>query len=78
MDPLVAHGSGEQRQSADDDTDVVLLKARQVASLLGVSRSQAYAMMATGRLPVVRIGRSVRVPKLALAEWIKRKTESAA
>jgi len=61
-----------------DDTDVVLLKAVQIASLLGVSRSQAYMMMATGILPVVRIGRSVRVPKSALAEWIKNKTESAA
>ena len=45
---------------------------------MGISRSQAYAMMATGGLPVVRIGRSVRVPKHALAEWIKKKTESAA
>jgi excisionase family DNA binding protein len=61
-----------------DGTDVVLLKARQIATLLGISRSQAYSMMATGRLPVVRIGRSVRVPKRALAEWIRKKTESAA
>lgn len=58
--------------------DVVLLRAVEVARLTGLSRSQIYAMMATGRLPVIRIGRAVRVPKRALAEWIKRKTESAA
>ena len=53
---------------------VVLLRATEVARLLGVSRSQAYYMMAVGQLPVVRIGRAVRVPKQALADWIVRKT----
>lgn len=62
----------------ENDASVVLYKAHQVATLLGISRSQAYGMMATGRLPVVRIGRSVRVPKAALIEWIRTNTESAA
>jgi len=58
-------------------TDVVLLKANEVATLLGISRSQAYMLMAKGGLPVVRIGRSVRVPQAALAAWIRQNTESA-
>jgi len=62
----------------ENDASVVLYKARQVAMLLGISRSQAYAMMSTGRLPIVRIGRSVRVPKAALIEWIHNNTVSAA
>ena len=57
------------------ESEVALLKAGQVALSLGISRSLAYAMMATGRLPVVRIGRAVRVPKSALAEWVKRNTD---
>ena len=54
--------------------NVVLLRALDVARLLGLSRSQTYQMMADGRLPVVRIGRAVRVPKQALAEWIRSNT----
>lgn len=77
MDPDPAANSSVPAFDENDAT-VVLLKARQVATLLGISRSQAYAMMATGRLPIVRIGRSVRVPKAALIEWIRNNTESAA
>lgn len=67
-----------RRQLEVDGDDVVLLRAVEVARLLGLSRSQTYSMMATGRLPVIRIGRAVRVPKRALADWVKTKTESAA
>jgi excisionase family DNA binding protein len=70
-------GAGHQQLEVDGD-DVVLLRAVQVARLLGLSRSQTYAMMADGRLPVLRIGRAVRVPKRALANWVRNKTESAA
>jgi len=38
-----------------------LLKANEVAELLSVSRSFAYALMQTGQLPTVHLGRSVRV-----------------
>ena len=54
--------------------NVVLLRAVEVARLLGLSRSQTYQMMAEGRLPIIRIGRAVRVPKQALAEWIRTNT----
>jgi len=78
MSELASPENVEQRRHEVEDDSVVLLRAVEVAKLLGVSRSLAYEMMATGRLPVVRIGRAVRVPKVALAEWIRRKTESAA
>ena len=64
-----------ERDEADAIADsVVLLRAVEVARLLGLSRSQIYQMMAGGQLPVVRIGRAVRVPKRALAEWIRTNT----
>ena len=66
-----------ERDEADVVADsVVLLRAVEVARLLGLSRSQIYQMMAGGQLPVVRIGRAVRVPKRALAEWIRTNTVS--
>ena len=60
------------------EDDVVLLRAVEVARLLGLSRSQVYAMMGTGRLPIIRIGRAVRVPRSALREWIAANTERVA
>ena len=53
----------------------ILLRAEQVAKVLGVCRSRAYGLMASGELPVIRIGTSVRVPADALQEWIKQRVE---
>ena len=49
-----------------------LLTIESVARLIGVSRSRAYQMAATGSLPAVYLGRSVRVPKAAFAEWLSQ------
>ena len=48
-----------------------LLKADEVAELLSVSRSFAYALMQTGQLPTVHLGRSVRVRPEDLEEFIQ-------
>ena len=48
-----------------------LLKAEEIAELLGVSRSFAYALMQTGQLPTVHLGRSVRVRPGDLEEFIR-------
>lgn len=52
----------------------LLLKAPDVANLLGLGRSKVFAMVAAGGLPVVRIGRSVRIPRQALERWIRDQT----
>ncbi len=57
--------------------DAILLKAEQVAQALNVGRSKTYEMMASGELPVVRIGRSVRVPADGLRRWIEEKSEDS-
>ena len=49
----------------------ILLKAEEVAELLSVSRSFAYALMQSGQLPTVQIGRSVRVRPEDLEEFIQ-------
>ena len=56
----------------------LLLKATEVAQMLGLGRSKVYEMMAKGELPIVRIGTAVRVPKKALEEWIEDHTDNAA
>lgn len=57
--------------------EVLLLKAPEVARALGLGRSKAYEMMASGELPVVRIGRSVRVSADGLRRWIEEKCEDS-
>jgi len=48
----------------------LLLKAEEAAELLGLGRAKVYMMMASGELPTVRIGRSVRIPLDKLREWV--------
>jgi excisionase family DNA binding protein len=38
-----------------------LLRGEAVAQLLSISKAFAYQVMAAGKIPVVRLGRSVRV-----------------
>jgi excisionase family DNA binding protein len=55
-----------------------LLRAEEVARVLGVGRSKVFEMFKAGELPVIRIGRSVRVSRKALALWIEKRSETAA
>ena len=56
--------------------DQLLYRAEELQRLLRLSRSKIYEMMASGELPTVRFGRSVRVPAAALAELIERETNN--
>ena len=70
----------EGKSSADEGgpaMEPLLLKAGEVAKLLGLGRSKVFAMLAVAELPVIRIGRSVRVPRTALENWIAEHTQQA-
>lgn len=53
------------------------LKVEQVAQLLAVSRSQAYALVREGRIPSVKVGNAIRVPRRALEAWLDEQTRRA-
>ncbi len=55
-----------------------LLRPAQVAEILGVSRSKAYSLIQSGRIPAVRVTGSVRVPHRALMAWIAAQTTQPA
>jgi excisionase family DNA binding protein len=57
-------------------TEKLLLKPAEVSATLGLSRTKTYALIASGGLPSVRIGRSVRVPNAALQAWIEQQTST--
>jgi excisionase family DNA binding protein len=53
-----------------------LLRAEEAGIVLGISRSKVFEMLRRGELPVVRLGRSVRIPRKPLAAWIEARTEA--
>lgn len=64
------------------DMDVIklegeLLRPEQVGQILGVGRTKLYSMVRQGELPVVRIGRLVRIPRAALDAWIAERIQGS-
>jgi excisionase family DNA binding protein len=51
-----------------------LLRMSEVAAITGFSRAKVYAMAASGEIPCLRSGRSVRIPLAALEGWIDQNT----
>jgi excisionase family DNA binding protein len=49
-----------------------LLRMEEVARVLDVSMARAYELAREGLLPIVRIGRQVRVDTVALESWIQK------
>ena len=58
-----------------DQVQPILLRVEQVAKALGIARSTVYVLIAGGELPVVRIGRATRVPRSAVEQWVRCRTE---
>jgi excisionase family DNA binding protein len=50
----------------------LLLTVEQAAELLQISKGLAYDLCREGKLPHVRLGRVIRVPRFALEQWIAR------
>ena len=48
----------------------LILQVADVQRLLGISKTSAYALVNSGDLPSVRIGRSFRVTRFALAKFL--------
>lgn len=50
----------------------VLLRPERAAEVLGIGRSKLYELLAAGEIDSVRIGRSRRVPVVAVEEYVAR------
>ena len=51
----------------------LLLRPAEAAEAIGIGRSKVYDLIASGDLPSIRIGGSVRVPVDELKAWIARR-----
>ena len=53
-------------------TKPAVLTPIEVADFLGIGRDKTYAMLAAGKIPSVKLGRTYRIPRRALEEWLER------
>lgn len=60
---------------ADTNTERLLLTVEEAARQLNIGRTFAWELVRKGELPVVRLGRCVRVPRQALQEWLGRRVK---
>ncbi|MBE9501747.1 MAG: helix-turn-helix domain-containing protein [Chloroflexi bacterium] len=54
------------------------LTVEEAGELLGISRALAYEMARTGRLPTLRFGKRIVVPKKAIESMLERPVSSIA
>ena len=52
----------------------MLLNVEEMAQVLGIGRSKAYELVHSAGFPMIRIGRTMRIPKAQLEIWIKNET----
>jgi excisionase family DNA binding protein len=52
------------------DDAPLLLRIPEAARLLGISRTTMYQLVARGEVPVLRIGRSVRISRVAVERLV--------
>ena len=73
-------GKSVSEKDRDDDQVLLepekLLKAKEVAEILQVSRSLAYQMISRGEIPTIRFGSTVRVQHSDLDVFIKQSKET--
>ena len=46
------------------------LKPAEVADMLSISRNRVYELVQTKQIPSIRFGKSIRIPRKALDQWI--------
>ena len=55
-----------------DDNGTLMISVEEAARLLGISRNLAYELVRQGRLPHVRLGRRILVPRFGLEQWVAK------
>ena len=54
------------------DYEPKLISLNELQEILGIGRTKAYDLVASGELPAVRIGRSIRVDVRDVANWLEQ------
>ena len=67
-----------ERDNMPIDNDLTISVPEAGRRFLGLSRNGSYAAASRGEIPVIRIGRLLRVPVRALERMLERASEPAA
>ena len=59
-------------RSAMGGADRLTLTVEEVAHLLGISRGLAYELARCGKLPVIRLGHRILIPRVALEKMLSQ------
>ena len=62
----------ENSRQREKENGTLLVSVAEAAKLLGIGRGLAYQLVQEKRLPSVKLGRRVLVPRQALEEWVAR------
>ena len=54
-----------------------ILRPQDVATELGVTSGRVYQLIQAGRIPAVRMGRSIRIPREAWERWLHAQSDRA-
>jgi excisionase family DNA binding protein len=60
------------KQGMRPDNEPELISLNELQEILGIGRTKAYGLVASGELPTVRIGRIIRVDMRDLTDWLER------
>jgi excisionase family DNA binding protein len=55
----------------------LLLRIPEAAETLGIGRTKIYELIATGELPIIRVGRAVRISVSTLQKWVEAREQQA-
>jgi excisionase family DNA binding protein len=62
----------EDRKDQGGEKEPVLLTVREAAALMRIGRDTAYSLVAEGRIPSIRLGRQIRIPRAALIAHLEQ------
>ncbi len=60
-----------EQRNHPDFADVQFLTVAEVASVMRVSKMTVYRLVHSGELPAARVGRSFRVPRSAVEDYLR-------
>lgn len=67
--PVTGPGYGEEPSQA------LLLTVKEAAKLMRIGRDMTYALVAEGKIPSVRLGRHIRIPRASLIAHLQAEAD---
>jgi excisionase family DNA binding protein len=63
---------GKEGMKQENEQEFISLN--QLQEILGIGRTKAYDLVASGELPAIRVGRAIRVRLADLTRWAERQS----